>query len=114
MMNSPVYSEQLELDSYWSTKDRTHELLGLIQSPDYFIRGFYYLRKLPPAKDIHSALAGVISVIHNISVPWGTSEYIEIFHFDLLLSRSRSPQHQSYLVEDSVRSNEPHLLFLLR
>ena len=76
MTNSPVYSEQLELDSYWSTKDRTHELPGSIQSPDRFIRGSYYLSQLPPAKDIRSALAGVISVIRNISVPWGTREYL--------------------------------------
>jgi len=34
MTNSPVYSEQLKLNAFWSTKDRTHELPGSIQSPD--------------------------------------------------------------------------------
>jgi penicillin V acylase-like amidase (Ntn superfamily) len=38
MTNSPVYSEQLKLNAFWSTKARAHELPGSIQSPDRFVR----------------------------------------------------------------------------
>lgn len=74
MTNSPVYSEQLKLNSFWSTKDRSHELPGSIQSPDRFVRGSYYLEQLPPTSDPRQALAGVMSVMRNISVPWGTPD----------------------------------------
>ena len=74
MTNSPVYSEQLKLNAYWSTKDRTHELPGSIQSPDRFVRGSYYVEQLPATSDPRQALAGVMSVMRNISVPWGTPD----------------------------------------
>jgi penicillin V acylase-like amidase (Ntn superfamily) len=74
MTNSPVYSEQLKLNAFWSTKDRTHELPGSIQSPDRFVRGSFYLEQLPPTSDPRQALAGVMSVMRNISVPWGTPD----------------------------------------
>lgn len=74
MTNSPVYSEQLKLNAFWSTKDRTHELPGSIQSPDRFVRGSFYLQQLPPTTDPRQALAGVMSVMRNISVPWGTPD----------------------------------------
>jgi choloylglycine hydrolase len=49
-------------------------LPGSIQSPDRFVRGSYYLQQLPPTSDPRQALAGVMSVMRNISVPWGTPD----------------------------------------
>ncbi|MEI8250328.1 MAG: linear amide C-N hydrolase [Synechococcus sp. ELA057] len=74
MTNSPVYSEQLKLNSFWISKDRNRDLPGSIQSPDRFIRGSWYLQQLPPTSDTRKALAGVMSVMRNISVPWGTPD----------------------------------------
>jgi choloylglycine hydrolase len=74
MTNSPVFSEQLKLNAFWATKDRTHELPGSIQSPDRFVRGSFYNEQLPPTTDPRQALAGVMSVMRNISVPWGTPD----------------------------------------
>ncbi|MCS5691930.1 linear amide C-N hydrolase [Cyanobium sp. FGCU-6] len=71
MTNSPVYSEQLKLNAFWSTKDRNVELPGSIQSPDRFVRASYYLQQLPATSDPLQALAGVMSVMRNVSVPWG-------------------------------------------
>jgi choloylglycine hydrolase len=48
MTNSPIYSEQLKLNAYWSTRNRNQELPGSIQSPDRFVRGSYYNQQLPP------------------------------------------------------------------
>ncbi len=74
MTNSPIYSEQLKLNAFWSTKNRNQELPGSIQSPDRFVRGSYYNQQLPPTTDTRQALAGVMSVMRNISVPWGTPD----------------------------------------
>ncbi|MFM9102715.1 MAG: linear amide C-N hydrolase, partial [Cyanobium sp.] len=74
MTNSPVYSEQLKLNGYWVTRDRSKELPGSIQSPDRFVRGSYYVQQLPPTSDPRQALAGVMSVMRNVSVPWGTPD----------------------------------------
>jgi len=74
MTNSPVYSEQLKLNAFWATKDRDTDLPGSIQSPDRFVRGSYYNEQLPPTTDPRQALAGVMSVMRNISVPWGTPD----------------------------------------
>ncbi|NDG74933.1 MAG: linear amide C-N hydrolase [Synechococcaceae bacterium WB8_1B_136] len=74
MTNSPIYSEQLKLNAFWATKDRNQELPGSIQSPDRFVRGSYYVQQLPSTRDGRQALAGVMSVMRNISVPWGTPD----------------------------------------
>jgi penicillin V acylase-like amidase (Ntn superfamily) len=74
MTNSPVFSEQLKLNGYWTTRDRTKELPGSIQSPDRFVRASYYVQQLPPTPDRRQALAGVMSVMRNVSVPWGTPD----------------------------------------
>ncbi len=70
MTNSPVYSEQLKLNAFWST----HELPGSIQSPERFVRGSDYVEQFPPTSDPRQALAGVMSVMRNISVPRGTPD----------------------------------------
>jgi penicillin V acylase-like amidase (Ntn superfamily) len=74
MTNSPIYSEQLKLNAYWTTRDRNQELPGSIQSPDRFVRASYYLQQLPPTTDPRQALAGVMSIMRNVSVPWGTPD----------------------------------------
>jgi len=74
MTNDPIYSEQLKLNAFWSTKDRHQELPGSIQSPDRFVRGSYFLQQLPPTRDTRQALAGVMSVMRNVSVPWGQAD----------------------------------------
>jgi penicillin V acylase-like amidase (Ntn superfamily) len=74
MTNSPVYSEQIKLNAFWATKDRARDLPGSIQSPDRFVRGSYYTDQLPPTTDPRQALAGVMSVMRNISVPWGAPD----------------------------------------
>ena len=71
MTNSPTYDQQLVLNAYWKGMDRNKVLPGSIQSQDRFVRASYYLEKLPPTKDERQAVAGVFSVMRNVSVPWG-------------------------------------------
>ena len=74
MTNSPVFSEQLKLNAYWQTRDRNRELPGSIQSPDRFVRASYFVQQLPATREPLQALAGVMSVMRNVSVPWGTPD----------------------------------------
>lgn len=71
MTNSPTYDQQLSLNNYWKRLDGAKVLPGSHQSEDRFVRASYYLAKLPETKDPRQAVAGVFSVMRNISVPWG-------------------------------------------
>jgi choloylglycine hydrolase len=71
MTNSPVYEQQLTLSHYWRRLDGTKVLPGSHQSEDRFVRASYYLSRLPETKDPRQAVAGVFSVMRNVSVPWG-------------------------------------------
>jgi choloylglycine hydrolase len=74
MTNSPTYDEQLKLNAKWDDVDKTKELPGSIQSQDRFVRASYYLSKLPQTSDERQAVAGVFSVMRNVSVPWGVGD----------------------------------------
>ena len=74
MTNSPTYDQQLKLNAEWENKDRNKELPGSIQSQDRFVRASYYLGKLPQTSDERQAVAGVFSVMRNVSVPWGVGD----------------------------------------
>lgn len=74
MTNSPTYDEQLQLNAAWQGQDLTKNLPGSIQSKDRFVRASYYLSRLPETTDERRAVAGVLSVIRNTSVPWGVGD----------------------------------------
>lgn len=74
MTNSPTYDEQLKLNAEWDGVDKNMELPGSIQSQDRFVRASYYLSKLPQTTDERQAVAGVFSVMRNVSVPWGVGD----------------------------------------
>jgi hypothetical protein len=74
MTNSPTYDEQLKLNAEREKKDRNTDLPGSIQSEDRFVRASYYLSKLPQTVDERQSVAGVFSVMRNVSVPWGVGD----------------------------------------
>ena len=74
MTNSPTYDQQLQLNAKWDDVDKNKDLPGSIQSQDRFVRASYYLSKLPQATDERQAVAGVFSVMRNVSVPWGVGD----------------------------------------
>jgi len=76
MTNSPAYSEQLTLNDYWKKQDGSKNLPGSHQSEDRFVRASYYLSKLPQTTDNRKAVAGVLSVMRDVSVPWGQPDPI--------------------------------------
>jgi len=74
MTNSPTYDEQLKLNAKWDKVDKNTDLPGSIQSADRFVRASYYLENLPQTTDQRQAVAGVFSVMRNVSVPWGVGD----------------------------------------
>lgn len=71
MTNSPTFDKQLTLNNYWGRQDGNKFLPGSHGSEDRFVRASFYLAKLPDATDVRQQVAGVLSVIRNVSVPWG-------------------------------------------
>lgn len=74
MTNSPTFDEQLALAAQWKDRDPTTQLPGSVRSEDRFVRASYYLSQLPQTTDNRQAIAGVLSVIRNVSAPWGVAD----------------------------------------
>ncbi|RCK38405.1 choloylglycine hydrolase [Thalassospira profundimaris] len=73
MTNSPIFEEQLALNSYWRQIGGTVMLPGTNRASDRFARASFYVNAIPKSEDPVIALASVFSVIRNVSVPFGVS-----------------------------------------
>jgi penicillin V acylase-like amidase (Ntn superfamily) len=85
MTNSPIYSEQLALDTYWKGVGGLTFLPGTNRAADRFVRASFLLDAIPKQKDPNyivgvpnqsyslQAVAGVMSVMRSVSVPLGIS-----------------------------------------
>lgn len=71
MTNSPIFDEQLALNTYWKNIGGTTFLPGTNRSSDRFARASFYVNAIPKSEDPVVALASVFSVIRNVSVPFG-------------------------------------------
>ncbi|RDJ12470.1 linear amide C-N hydrolase [Rhizobium grahamii] len=71
MTNSPIFDEQLALNSYWKQIGGTVMLPGTNRASDRFARASFYVNAIPKDEDPNKALASVFSVIRNASVPYG-------------------------------------------
>jgi len=73
MTNSPTYDEQLALNKYWESIGGTIMLPGTNRAADRFARAQFYINAVEKQEDPDLALASVLSVIRNASVPFGLS-----------------------------------------
>ncbi len=73
MTNDPPYSEQLKLlKSYDFTRaTRDTPLGGNVNATDRFQRAAFYAAHLPEPQNPREAVASMLSVIRNVSVPFG-------------------------------------------
>lgn len=71
MTNSPVFDQQLALNTYWKQIGGTVMLPGTNRAADRFARASFYVNAIPKDKNPNLALASVFSVIRNVSVPYG-------------------------------------------
>ena len=73
MTNSPSYNAQLALNTYWRQIGGLTFLPGTNRAADRFVRASFYVDALPKTSDTVQAVAGLFSVIRNVSVPLGIS-----------------------------------------
>jgi penicillin V acylase-like amidase (Ntn superfamily) len=73
MTNDPAYDEQLaNLARYdFSHATRQTPLPGNVDPRDRFVRSAYYLQMLPEPKSEREAIAGILAIARNASVPFG-------------------------------------------
>jgi penicillin V acylase-like amidase (Ntn superfamily) len=73
MTNDPSYDQQLELVAQYdfSTPTSDTPLPGNVNPRDRFARATYYSKLLPPPTNEREAVAGVLAVARNVSVPFG-------------------------------------------
>lgn len=70
MTNSPSFDQQLALASYW--KEIGGAMLpGTNRAADRFVRASYYVDAVAPQPEPDKAVAAAISIIRNVSVPYG-------------------------------------------
>ncbi|ABG59644.1 linear amide C-N hydrolase [Cytophaga hutchinsonii] len=77
MTNSPVFDEQLAINTYWKNIPGTVMLPGTNRAADRFVRASYYIDAIPKTDNTRVALPSVFSVIRNCSVPLGISSEAE-------------------------------------
>lgn len=73
MTNSPIFDEQLAINTYWKGIDGTIMLPGTNRAADRFVRASYYIDAIPKTDNTRVAIPSVFSVIRNCSVPLGIS-----------------------------------------
>lgn len=73
MTNSPTYQQQITLNNYWKQIGGLVMLPGTNRASDRFVRASFYIDAIPLTSDWHMAVAGVFSVMRNVSVPLGIS-----------------------------------------
>jgi choloylglycine hydrolase len=71
MTNSPVYDQQLALDRYWKDIGGTVMLPGTNRASDRYVRASFYINAARQSSDAREAVATVLSVMRNVSVPRG-------------------------------------------
>lgn len=73
MTNSPIFDQQLAVNAYWEQLGGTVMLPGTNRAADRFARASFYVNAIPKSEDPKVALASVLSVVRNVSVPFGIS-----------------------------------------
>jgi choloylglycine hydrolase len=73
MTNDPTYAEQLDLLAAQDFSHPSSEMVlpGNVNAVDRFQRAAYYSALLPEPADERQAVAGVMAIMRNVSVPFG-------------------------------------------
>ena len=73
MTNSPFYDQQLAILDYWRQIGGLTMLPGTNRAPDRFVRASFYINAVVKSPDPKIAVPAVMSVMRNVSVPYGIS-----------------------------------------
>lgn len=98
MTNSPFYDRQLAILDYWQQIGGLTMLPGTNRAPDRFVRASFYINAVVKSADPKVAVPAVMSVMRNVSVPYG-------------ISTPDKPPYRVDALAHGLRPEEPDLLF---
>ena len=105
MTNSPRYEYQLAINDYWKEVGGLQMLPGTNRSSDRFVRASFYIHAIPQTADAKIAVPSVLSVMRNVSVPFGINTP-EKPHISSTRWRSISDQkNKVYYFESTLTPN---------
>ena len=105
MTNSPTFEEQLALMAYWDSIGGHKFLPGTRNSPDRFVRATFYNRSLPEPKNYREAISSVLSVIRNVSSPFGKPDPEKPNVSSTLWRTVADQSHKIYFFESTISPN---------
>lgn len=74
MTNQPAFDKQLENLKQYRGFGGEKKLPGTHEPADRFVRGAYYVKNLPKPKSDREAVAALMSVMRNVSAPFGVAD----------------------------------------
>lgn len=74
MTNSPIFDQQLAINTYWDLVGGTHMLPGTISAADRYVRASWALTASPKFTDRREALASVFSQMRAVSPALGLAD----------------------------------------
>ncbi|WP_413292915.1 linear amide C-N hydrolase [Bdellovibrio sp. HCB185ZH] len=74
MTNSPPYNEQLTALKQYKGFGGQKDLPDTNAAADRFVRAAFYAQQLPQPAEYRESVAGVLSVLRNVSQPFGTPD----------------------------------------
>jgi penicillin V acylase-like amidase (Ntn superfamily) len=74
MTNQPTFDKQLQNLTQYRGFGGEKRLPGTHEPADRFVRGAYYVKNLPKPKTDREAVAAMMSVMRNVSAPFGIAD----------------------------------------
>lgn len=117
LTNSPIYSQQLALNTYWESIGGTVFLPGTSRAADRFARASFYIKAIPKALDKnyiqavpkhsfeYQAVASVLGVLRSVSVPLGITTPNEPNIASTLWRTISDQKNLTYYFDSSTRPN---------
>ena len=102
MANSPPFDEQLALLPAYEDFGGTLALPGAVDSPARFVRATHFMKLLPATTSARKAVASVLGVVRNVSVPFGEHDPE---HPNIAATRWRvvaSPSERLYFFDSTI------------
>lgn len=103
MTNEPAYDEQIaNMLRYKAFGGTIEQLPGGIQPQERFVRAAYTLKYLPKTSDQPQAVASMMSLVNNVSVPFG-SPYVGVSGtYPTWYRTIIDPQSRRYFVQTTI------------
>jgi penicillin V acylase-like amidase (Ntn superfamily) len=107
MTNDPTYDQQLALMKKYDFTDATREtsLPGNVSATDRFVRATYFQEMLPEPKNEREAIAGILAIARNVSVPFGAPNHVPGTVYNTEYRTALDLTNKRYFLELSTSPN---------